>query len=145
MSLTQTLRSDAALIAYPAVAKLLLHFYANAFPVYGIFRDELYFLACGEHLAWGYVDQPPMIAVIAAASRALFGESLFGLRLLPAVAGATVILLTGLIARELGGGRFARFLAQVAAFIAPVFLAIHTILSMNAFEHLFCWGFICWC
>lgn len=137
MSLSDKLRSDAALLAYPALAKLLLHFYANAFPVYGIFRDELYFLACGQHLAWGYVDQPPMIAVIAAAGRALFGESLFGLRLIPALAGAAVVLLVGLIARQLGGGRFACLLAQVAALIAPVFLAIHTILSMNAFEHLF--------
>ncbi len=116
--------------------KLLVHFWNNWQGGYGIFRDELYFIACGEHLAWGYVDQPPMIAVVAAVTRGLLGDSLFVIRFFPAVAGAGVVLLTGLIARELGAGRFGRFLAQLAALVAPVFLAIHTILSMNVFEHL---------
>lgn len=127
---------DGVLLLYPALVKLLLHLWNNAQGGYGIFRDELYFIACGEHLAWGYVDQPPVIAVIAALTRGLLGDSLFAIRFFPAVAGACVVLLTGLLARELGAGRFGRFLAQLAALIAPVFLAIHTILSMNVFEHL---------
>lgn len=131
------LTSEAALLLYLPLAKLLLHFWNNAQGGYGIFRDELYFIACGEHLAWGYVDQPPMVAVVAALERALLGDSLFAIRFLPALAGAAVVLVTGLIARELGAGRFGVFLAQLAALIAPVFLAIHTILSMNVFEHLF--------
>lgn len=131
------LTSDAALLLFLPLVKLLLHFWNNAHGGYGIFRDELYFIACGEHLAWGYVDQPPMVAIAAAAERALLGDSLFAIRFLPALAGAAVVLITGLIARELGAGRFGVFLAQLAALIAPVFLSIHTILSMNVFEHLF--------
>lgn len=127
---------DAALLLFLPLVKLLLHFWNNAQGGYGIFRDELYFIACGEHLAWGYVDQPPMVAVAAALERALLGDSLFAIRFLPALAGAAVVLVTGLIARELGAGRSGVFLAQMAALIAPVFLAIHTILSMNVFEHL---------
>jgi hypothetical protein len=129
-------KSDQLWLLAPALAKLLVHLIGNAIGGYGIFRDELYFLACGQHLAWGYVDQPPLIAAVAAFTRWLLGDSLFAIRFFPAVAGALVVYLTGRIARELGGGRFAGLLAQTGALIAPVFLAIHSILSMNVFEHL---------
>jgi 4-amino-4-deoxy-L-arabinose transferase-like glycosyltransferase len=78
---------------------------------YGYFRDELYFLAAGDHLAWGYVDFAPLAALLIRVSRLLFGDSLHAIRLLPALAQAAEIVLTGLIARELGGKRFAVFLA----------------------------------
>ncbi len=107
---------------------------------YGYFRDELYYLACGEHLDWGYVDHAPLIALVARLVRALLGDSLHALRLLPALAAGCTILLTGLIARELGGGRFATFLACVSVLIAPIYLGIDTILTMNAFEPLFWMG-----
>lgn len=135
-SILRWLGEDRALLLYLPLLKLLLHFWNNWQGGYGIFRDELYFIACGEHLAWGYVDQPPVIALVAALTRSLLGDSLFSIRFFPAVAGAGVVLVTGLIARELGAGRFGRFLAQLAALVAPVFLAIHTILTMNVFEHL---------
>ena len=68
-----------------AIAKLLVHLYAGG--GYGYFTDELYYLACGRHLAWGYVDQPPMIAFVAWLGSHLFGESLRAIHILPAVAG----------------------------------------------------------
>jgi hypothetical protein len=89
-----------------AVAKLIIHLYSNRY--YGYFIDEFYYLACGRLLAWGYVDQPPLIPVIVRFETLLFGDSLAAIRFLPAVAGAGKIILTGLIARELGGGRFAQ-------------------------------------
>ena len=92
---------DTAFLAYLALATLLIHFLTNG--GYGYFRDEFYYLACGEHLAWGYVDQPPFVALMAWVTRNLLGESLFALRFFPAVCGALVVLLTGLMARELGG------------------------------------------
>ena len=92
-----------------ALAKLLLHLLT--FRGYGIFRDELYYLACSRHLAWGYVEFPPMIAVLTRAVTSVLGESLFAVRLLPALAGALLVALTAMIARELGGGRFAQGLA----------------------------------
>src|SRR5919199_1111889 len=72
---------------------------------YGYFRDELYYLACGEHLDWGYVDQAPLIAVLARAERAVLGDSLFAIRFLPAVAGAATVFFTGLLARVPGAHR----------------------------------------
>jgi len=128
-------RNETALLCLLALAKLLLHFFTNG--QYGYFRDELYYLDCSEHLDWGYVDQAPLIAVVTRAARVLFGDSLFALRLLPAVAGALLVLLTGLIARELGGKRFAQSLAALAVIVAPIYLLLGTLLTMNAFEPLF--------
>jgi hypothetical protein len=104
---------------------------------YGYFRDEFYYFACGEHLDWGYVDQPPFVALAAFFVRRILGESLLAIRFLPAVCNAVAVFLTGLVARELGGGRFAQALAALAALIAPVVLIIHHIFSMNCFDHVF--------
>jgi hypothetical protein len=128
------LRSAAALAAGLALFKLALHLLTNG--AYGYFRDELYYLACAERLDWGYVDQAPLIAWVARASRAVLGDSLRAVRFLPAVAGALTVFLTGLLARELGGGRFAVLLACLSVVVAPYFLGVHTILTMNAFEPL---------
>lgn len=104
---------------------------------YGFFRDELYYLACGRHLAWGYVDQPPLIAVAAWISQHAFGASLAATRLLPAAAGALLVLLTGLLTRELGGSLPAQILASITILFAPAVLAMDSFLSMNAFEPVF--------
>ncbi len=122
-----------------ATAKLLVHLYASH--RYGYFVDELYYLACSDHLDWGYVDQPPLVAVILKLSRALFGDSLQGIRFLPAVAGAALVLLTGAITRELGGDRFAQGLAALCTLLAPGILALDAFYSMNSFEPLFWMGF----
>ncbi|HEX8336785.1 MAG TPA: glycosyltransferase family 39 protein, partial [Pyrinomonadaceae bacterium] len=124
-----------AVILYLSAFKLLLHFLTNG--RYGYFRDELYYLACAEHLDWGYVDQSPLIAVVARAARVLLGDSLFAIRFFPAVAGAALVFVTGLLARELGGGRFAIVIASACVIVAPAFLALNTLLTMNAFEPLF--------
>jgi 4-amino-4-deoxy-L-arabinose transferase-like glycosyltransferase len=101
-----------------AAAKLLFHLATAG--RYGIFRDELYYLACASHLDWGYVDQPPLIAGIAWFARHVFGDSLLGLRLLPALAGAALVWLTGVMAREMGGGRFAQALAAASVACVPI-------------------------
>jgi MFS family permease len=124
-----------ALVLCITAGKLLVHLYAGRH--YGYFVDELYYLACSRHLAWGYVDQPPLIAMITWLARALLGNSLPALRFFPAVAGAAEVALTGLIARELGGKRFAQGLAALAALVAPAILATDSLLTMNAFEPLF--------
>jgi hypothetical protein len=133
--------SGTTLLLGLALAKLLLQF--AGINHYGFFRDELYYMACGEHLAWGYVDQPPLIALIAWFARHIFGSSLFSIRLLPAIAGAAVVFLTGRLARDFGGGRFAIFLSATAILLAPAYLAFDTFLSMNAFEPLF-WTLCAW-
>jgi hypothetical protein len=109
---------------------------------YGYFRDELYFLACSDHLSWGYVDFAPLVAWVTRLSRFVLGDSLHAIRLLPALAQGTQILITGLIVRELGGKRFAIFLSTLCVALAPVILGNATRLSMNPFEPLFWMGTI---
>src|SRR5262249_40534203 len=130
--------TSTAVILCLSACKLLVHLYAGRH--YGYFVDELYYLACSRHLDWGYVDQPPLIALIAWIARSLFGDSLPAVRFLPAVAGAGELTLTALIARELGGKRFAQGLAGLATLVAPGILATDNLLTMNAFEPLFWMG-----
>ena len=131
--------SGAAIIAYLAVLKLLLHFYFNAFSYYGYLRDELYFIDAGKHLDWGYVDIGPLTIWMGRLSRELMGDSVFALRFFPAIAGALTIVIVGLMARELGGGRFAQGLAALAALIAPVWLGAQNNLCLPASEPVW-WG-----
>ena len=123
-------------VAALAALKLLLHLYAGRY--YGYFVDELYNLALARHLAWGYVDVAPMIALIGRIELTVFGSSLSAIRLAPALAGAGLVLLTGAIARELGGRRFAQGLAALCVLLAPGILALDHFLNVNAFEPL-CW------
>lgn len=129
-------KDDRLLLAF-ALIKLLLHLLVNATTAYGYFRDELYYMACSEHLDMGYVDQPPFSIYVLAVSRMVFGDSLIGLRFLPALAGAVSVYMTGLLARELGGSRFAQALAAIAALCSPIFLGMNSIYSMNSFDILF--------
>ncbi|MBZ5589104.1 MAG: glycosyltransferase family 39 protein [Acidobacteriia bacterium] len=119
-----------------AIAAVMLLFRLITSHVYGLFVDELYFLACGEHLAWGYVDMPPLTAVQAFLARALFGDSMLAIRLLPALEGSALVLLVGALARRLGGGRWAQGIAALAAALAPGMLLVYGFLSMNAVEPL---------
>jgi hypothetical protein len=109
---------------------------------YGYFRDELYFLATSNHLALGYVDFAPLAAFLLHVSRWLLGDSLHAIRFLPAVAYGAEVLITGLIAREFGGKRFAVLLACVSVLLAPVIAGNATRFSMNPFEALFWMGCI---
>ena len=86
------------------------------------------------------MDQPPLIALVAKIARVLLGDSLAAIRFFPALAGAGMVLMTGFIARELGGKRFAQGLAALCTLAAPGFLVFDHFLSMNAFEPLFWMG-----
>src|ERR1700730_7382697 len=104
---------------------------------YGYFRDALYYLACSEHLAWGYVDQPPLIVFIAWVARHTLGVSLPALLLWPALAGAARIILTAAFARELGANKFGTALAALLAATPAVWYGNDHQFAMNAFEPLF--------
>jgi hypothetical protein len=128
-------RSEILVLLVPATAKLLIQLLAvNG---YGLNGDELYYLACSDHLAWGYVDQPPLSIFLLHIQRALCGDSLLSIRLLPALAGFFTVFLTGLLARRMGAGIFGQLLAELCALVAPVYLALNHIFSMNAFDVLF--------
>jgi hypothetical protein len=107
---------------------------------YGYFRDALYYLACSEHLAWGYVDQPPLIVFLAWLVRHTLGTSLTALLLWPALAGAARSILTAAFARELGAKKFGVALAAALAATPPVWYVIDHQFAMNAFEPLFWTG-----
>src|SRR5947208_16590297 len=90
-------RAEAAFIVFFSAVALLVHLLTNG--RYGYFRDELYYIACGQHLAFRYVDHPPLSILLLRLSQILLGDSLFAIRLLPALFGAATVALRGLIAR----------------------------------------------
>jgi hypothetical protein len=109
---------------------------------YGIHRDELYFLACSRHLSAGYVDQPPFVPMVAWLANHVAGPSAVALRTLPGLAGGGAVVLTALMARELGGGRWAQLIAALAAATSPQVLGAFHLLSTAAFDQFF-WAAIC--
>ena len=123
-----------------AIAAVKIFLFVLAGGSYGYFRDELYFLACSEHLAFGYPDHAPLSVWLTRFSREIFGESLYAIRLFPALAGALKIVLTGLLVREFGGRHFATLLACLCVLVAPVYLVMDNLLAMNAYESLFWTG-----
>jgi dolichyl-phosphate-mannose-protein mannosyltransferase len=127
--------SELTLIVLFSALALLVHLLTNG--RYGYFRDELYYIACSRHLALGYVDQPPLSILLLHLSQVLFGNSLFAIRLLPALAGAATVAITGLIARELGGRAWAIALGCAGSLCALFNLGVGNFFSMNAFEPLF--------
>jgi Dolichyl-phosphate-mannose-protein mannosyltransferase len=101
---------------------------------YGFHRDELYFLAAGQHLAFGYVDQGPLAPLIARVSVLAFGRSPTAIRIIPALAGAGVVFASGLIAETLGGGSYAQGLAAVATAAAPVLLGASHLAGTTVYD-----------
>ena len=114
--------------------QFLLHVLTNG--NYGIFRDEYYYLACADRLAWGYVDQPPFSIWVLAIWKAVFGQSVHAIRILPALCGSALIVLTGAVAAQLGGGRWAQLFAGVASAIGAAGLVICGFYSMNCYDFL---------
>ncbi len=104
---------------------------------YGLFRDEFYYLACAERLAWGYVDHPPLSIAVLALVRSALGDSLLAVRLVPALLAGVLVLLAARLAREMRAGRFAQALAALGVVIAPQYLVLGGYYSMNAFDLVF--------
>lgn len=125
----------AGILAVMGLLKIALHL--PAITQYGWFRDELYYMASTSHLAWGYVEHPPLSIAVLAVVHALFGASLIAMRAVPLLAGVATVVLTGALAARLGGGRFAQGLAALAVALAPVILATDQYYSMNALDVLF--------
>jgi hypothetical protein len=130
--------SESVIIVLFSGVALLIHLMTNG--RYGYFRDELYYLACARHLAFGYVDQPPFSILLLRLSQIVLGDSLFAIRFLPAIAGAATVALTGLLARELGGRGWAIALACAGSLCALFNLGVGNFFSMNAFELVFWMG-----
>lgn len=129
----KSLFADGMVIVWSlALAKLLFHIYFNN--RYGYFRDEFGYMSCGDHLQWGYVDQPPLIPFLAHLSRLVLGDSLRAIRFIPALASSLLIVQTAVLARELGGRRYAILLSAICAVIAPQYLSNGGLLGTNCLE-----------
>lgn len=122
------------LIIIGAVVKFAIHMLTAQ--NYGYFCDELYTIAMSKHLAFGYVDLPPLVPALAALSRAIFGESLLGYHILPALAGSATLVFVCLITKELGGKRFAIGLSALGFLIAPVWLTMNSFFAYDGFDQL---------
>jgi len=121
-----------AAVAAISCAVLLLHLWFNN--GYGYFRDEFDYISCGNHLAWGYVDQPPLIPFLARISILALGDSLRAVRFIPALASSLLVFQTALLAHELGGRTFAVLLSAVTIVIAPQYLSNGSLLGTNCLE-----------
>jgi hypothetical protein len=116
------------------VALLIVGVHAICLTQYGWFRDELYYASCARRLAWGYVDHPPFSIAVLAFVRHVFGDGLAVLRVVAALASASVSVLAAALARELGGRRYAQVLAALALGLAPLSLAVGHFYSLNVFD-----------
>ncbi len=119
-----------------ATATLAVHLITVAITPYGIHRDAFLYLAMGHHLRFWRMDFPPAIGVLAKISTAIFGQSLLTVRFPPAIGGTVIIVLTGLMARELGGGRLAQGLSMGAVLLCPLFLRTATLFQPVVFDQL---------
>src|SRR5271166_2030516 len=129
----QTFLANGMLIVVAiALGKFLFHCYFNN--RYDYFRDEFDYMACGNHLAWGYVDQPPLIPFLIHICRAVLGDSLRSIRFIPAVASSLLVVQTAVLAREFGGRRFGLVLSAITVLIAPQYLSNGSLLGTNCLE-----------
>ncbi len=121
-----------AIIWAIALAKLVFHIYFNN--RYGYFRDEFDYISCGDHLQWGYVDQPPLIPFLIHICRALLGDSLRSIRFIPALASSLLVIQTAVLAREFGGRSYSLLLSAICVVIAPQYLSNASLLTTNCLE-----------
>jgi hypothetical protein len=127
-------RGDLAVLLAIAAAEALVHIATNG--RYGFHRDELQFLSNARHLDWGFVAYPPLTPFLEHISLAVFGLSLVGLRLFSVIAQAIVVVVTGLMARELGAGRLAQAVAALAVVLSPLPLFNGTEFQYTSFDYL---------
>jgi len=124
--------SGVAIVWAIALAKLVFHIYFNN--RYGYFRDEFDYMSCGDHLQWGYVDQPPLIPFLTHLSRAVLGDSLRAIRFIPALATSLLVVQTAAVTRELNGRRYAVILSAICVALAPQYLSNGGLLGTNCLE-----------
>ncbi len=132
-SLKYTLTENRYLYTISTITFLLI--YLSSFTKgYGYFIDEFYFIACANNPAFGYVDHPPLAPLVLTVFQFLFGNSLYAIRILPALAESAAVFYTGIIVKDIGGNKFSQFLAACSLAAIPVTLAFGGFYSMNSFE-----------
>jgi hypothetical protein len=120
-----------------SLINFFIYLITQIFFSYGLFRDELYYLACANRLALGYVDHPPLSIYILAGWKFLFGDSLIAIRFVPAIITSVTLFILGKFTVELGGRKSAVIISMLTFMMTPIFLGMNTIYSMNVFDFLF--------
>jgi 4-amino-4-deoxy-L-arabinose transferase-like glycosyltransferase len=123
------------IISILVALKLIIHFATNT--NYELHRDAFLYLAQSHHLAWGYVSIPPLTPFLARISQLFFSDSVFAVRLFPALIGAVSIILIGRIVMELGGRSWAVIIAGSTFLFSPAFLRSNTLLQPVSFNQFF--------
>ena len=123
-------------LSWLGIINFILVYVSTFTPGYGYFIDEFYYIACSNHPAWGYVDQPPLAPILLFVYKLIFGTSVYSIRILPAIAFSLTIIFTGLIVKQYGGNKSAQFLSALCLMCSPVYSAMSGFYSMNAFEPL---------
>lgn len=141
VSFSEWFRRTGWAVLFVALVQFILHLWTNAHD--NFFRDELYYMAAAQHLSAGYVEFPPFVAVATAFSRAVFGSSVVAIRLLPSLASVLMVLLTGDMVAQLGGGFLAQVMAAVAIAVGPVFIGSSGLMTMDPFDQLW-WTLAAW-
>jgi hypothetical protein len=134
MHLKKLLSGGTAFLFYLSLVKLIIHLLT--LKNYGYFGDEFYYLAASSHLDLGYVDMPPLATYLLALSRLIFGDSQPALHIFPAIAGAFTIFFTGMLAREMGGGRYAQFLSALISLCSPFLIALNSYFTYDPFDQM---------
>jgi len=137
MKYKNTIEETFNIILLIALLNLLVYILTLSFTSYGIFRDELYYLACANRLDFGYVDHPPLSIWVLAVWKFIFGNSVFMIRLVPAVVSSATVFMIGLFTMRLGGGKSAVIISMLSFMLTPIFLGMTTIYSMNVFDFFF--------
>src|ERR1700730_12728123 len=134
-------RADVSALVGIAVVVAVIHLLTNN--RYGFHRDELQFLSDARHLDWGFVAYPPLTPFVERVGLEIFGVSMVGLRLFSVIVQALAIVVTGLMARELGGGRLAQVAAALCVALSPLPLFEGTEFQYSSFDYLW-WVLIAW-
>jgi len=121
-----------------ASIKMSIHLFTNTITAYGLHRDEYLYISESDHLAWGYMEVPPMLSIIGKIAKFLFGHTEFAVRFFPALIGAISIILIGILVRDLGGKKYAQLLGGFGCLISPVFLGSNNLFQPVSFNQ-FMW------
>jgi hypothetical protein len=130
--------SDYRHLSIIAVLNFLVIYSSTFISGYGYFIDEFYYIACANSPAFGYVDHPPLAPLLLMVHKFIFGESLFAIRFIAALASSITIFLSGIITRQLGGNRTSQAIAAFCILVSPLFATLGSFYSMNVFEPLLC-------
>ena len=121
-----------------ATLKMGIHLFTNTVTRYGLHRDEYLYISESDHLAWGYMEVPPMLSIIGKIAKLIFGNTEFSVRFFPALIGAISILLIGVMVRDMGGKKYAQLIGGFGFLISPVFLGSNNLFQPVSFNQ-FMW------